>query len=186
MLGGRRFIKEAFRRVKEEHLQKEDISYRRALKPSSISEQIADRICLHFDVPRDDIFNKKGQYRNIAIYLLKKYTALTNNQIGQLFGNMSYSAVTRVVQRFEQKIKKDKELKKRIGSIKADLSNVKGWPLSLQLFGSRLALTRNLPTFSKFLQSAAISNEKAVISISCRISKILINLGSGLAICLMY
>jgi len=39
---------------------------------------------------------------------------------------MSYSAVTRMVQRFEQKIKKDKELKKRIESIKADLSNVKG------------------------------------------------------------
>ncbi len=106
MLGGRKFIKEAFRRVKKEHLQKEDISYRRALKPSSISEQNADRICLHFDVPRDDIFNKKGQYRNIAIYLLKKYSTLTNSQIGQLFRNMSYSAVTRVVQRFEQKIKK--------------------------------------------------------------------------------
>ena len=60
------------------------------------------------------------------IYLLKKYTTLTNSQIGQLFGNISYSALTRVVQRFEQKIKKDKELKKRIESIKADLSNLKG------------------------------------------------------------
>ena len=59
-------------------------------------------------------------------YLLKKYTTLTNSQIGQLFENISYSAVTRVVQRFEQKIKKDKELKKRIESIKADLSNLKG------------------------------------------------------------
>jgi len=58
--------------------------------------------------------------------LLKKYTTLTNSQIGQLFENISYSAVTRVVQRFEQKIKKDKELKKRIESIKADLSNLKG------------------------------------------------------------
>ena len=96
------------------------------MKPSSSSEHIADRICLHFDVPRDDIFNKKVQYR-IAIYLLNKYSTSTNNQIGQLFGNISYSAVTRVVQRFEQKIKKDKELKKRIESMKADLSNVKGY-----------------------------------------------------------
>ena len=36
------------------------------------------------------------------------------------------SAVTRLYQRFEQKIKKDRELKKRIESIKGNLSNVKG------------------------------------------------------------
>ena len=42
-------------------------------------------------------------------------------------GDIGYSAVTRVVQRFEQKIRKDKELKKRIESIRANLSNVKGW-----------------------------------------------------------
>jgi len=62
----------------------------------------------------------------LLVQPLKKYTTLTNSQRGQLFGNISYSAVTRVVQRFEQKIKKDKELKKRIESIKADLSNLKG------------------------------------------------------------
>ena len=62
----------------------------------------------------------------LLVQPLKKYTTLTNIQTDQLFGNISYSAVTRVVQRFEQKIKRDKELKKRIESIKADLSNLKG------------------------------------------------------------
>jgi len=60
----------------------------------------------------------------LLVQPLKKYTTLTNSHIGQLFGNISYSAVTRVVQRFEQKIKKDKDLKNRIESIKADLSNL--------------------------------------------------------------
>ena len=65
----------------------------------------------------------------MAIYLIKKYTTLTNRQMGQLFGDIGYSAVTGVVQRFEQKIMKDKELKKRIESLRGNLSNVKGLPL---------------------------------------------------------
>ena len=70
--------------------------------------------------------NKNREHRNIAIYLLKKYTGFTNRQIGQLLGGISYSAVAKVYQRFSEKLSQDKALKKKIAGIMSNLSLVKG------------------------------------------------------------
>ena len=61
--------------------------------------------------------------RDIAIYLLKKHTCLTNRQIGEQFSNISYSAIAKVYWRFLEKLKKDKMLRKKITAI---MSYVKG------------------------------------------------------------
>lgn len=45
---------------------------------------------------------------NWALYLLKNYSALSLNQIGELF-NMDYAAVSQVVRRFGNKTKKNKD-----------------------------------------------------------------------------
>ena len=127
ILGGTRFIKEALSRLSEEDLLKEDISHRRALRSAYRFEEVMDSICVYFDIPRDELLgNENGEHRNIAIYLLKKYTGLTNRQIGQLVGNISYSAVAKVYQRFSEKLKEDKALKREVGKIVSNLSNVKG------------------------------------------------------------
>ena len=55
--------------------------------------------------------------RDIAIYLLKKHTCLTNRQIGEQFGNISYSAVAKAYWRFSERLKKDKMLRKKISEI---------------------------------------------------------------------
>jgi len=82
------------------------------------------RICVYFEIFEDELLvNKDKSYRNIAIYLLKKHTGLTNRQIGELLGNISYLAVAKVYQRFSKKLNKDKALKKKIEEI---MSNVKG------------------------------------------------------------
>lgn len=59
----------------------------------------------------------------MAIYLLRKYTGISNRQIVELLGNISYSAVAKAYQRYLQKLRKDKLSKKRLGEI---MSNVKG------------------------------------------------------------
>ncbi|MDY6854354.1 MAG: hypothetical protein SWO11_06545 [Thermodesulfobacteriota bacterium] len=39
---------------------------------------------MSLDIPQHDLLGKKNkEQRNIAIYLIKKYTDLTNRQIGQ-------------------------------------------------------------------------------------------------------
>jgi putative transposase len=131
MLGGTRFIKEALNRLREGDLDKKDISHRRALKAAYRLEEIMDSLCVYFAISRDELLgNKNKRYRDIAIYLLKKHTGLTNRQVGELLGNISYSAVAKVYQRFSEKLEKDKALEKKIGEI---MSNVKGRPLYYSL-----------------------------------------------------
>jgi chromosomal replication initiation ATPase DnaA len=127
ILGKTGFIKETLKRLKEENLQKEDISYKKALQTEYTPKEVIDSMCVYFNVSQDKILkNKNKEYRNIAIYLIKKYTGLTNKQLGQLFGNISYSAVAKVCQRFSKKLEKDIVLKKKVGEIKRNMSNVKG------------------------------------------------------------
>jgi len=61
----------------------------------------------HFDISMDEIVRNKNK-EDIAICLLKKHICLTDRQIGELFGNISYSAVAKVYWRFSEKLKKDK------------------------------------------------------------------------------
>ncbi len=113
-------------RVADENLQSKEVSHRRALKKTLGAEAIIQVTCSHFKVSRDDLLCGKGEARNIAIYLSKKNTALTNRQIGELFGNISYSAVSRVYERLSRRAVKNKELEREISKIQETMSNVKG------------------------------------------------------------
>jgi len=69
-------------------------------------------ICIYvgkyFKISQYEILgNKKKEYRNIAIYLIKKYSALTNYQLSQLFTNINYSTAAKVYQRFLKKVEED-------------------------------------------------------------------------------
>ncbi len=56
----------------------------------------------------------------------KKFTSIGNKQLGGLFGGLSYSAVSKVKQRFAEKLKKDKRLRRRVENIIDSMSYVKG------------------------------------------------------------
>ncbi|MCK4792878.1 MAG: transposase, partial [Desulfobacteraceae bacterium] len=100
ILGGKGFIKEALARLKEGVLSKEEISYRRDLQGTLGPEDIIDIISENSRVPREDLINKWGDHRNLTIHLMKKYTGMTNRQIGEFFGGLSYSAVAKIQVRF--------------------------------------------------------------------------------------
>lgn len=126
ILGTQGFIKQALAKSKEEAFKREEISYRRELQVGCRSDDVIEFIAAYFNVSRDELFENKREYRNITIYLIKKYTGLTNRQIGQLFGHISYSAVEKVYQRFSTKLAKDRSLRKMVEEIMTKMSYVKG------------------------------------------------------------
>ena len=126
ILGGKGFIKGALARLKEGVLNKEEISYRRDLQGTLGPEDIIDIISENSRVPREDLINKWGDHRNLTIHLMKKYTGMTNRQIGEFFGGLSYSAVAKIQVRFLEKVKKNRILEKKLELISNKLSNVKG------------------------------------------------------------
>jgi predicted DNA-binding protein YlxM (UPF0122 family) len=60
-------------------------------------------------VEKDAIFEKRrgNIYRKLTLYFLKKYSALSLKQIGELF-NMDYVAISQAAKRFENEMKKNK------------------------------------------------------------------------------
>ena len=70
-------------------------------------------------------------YRTYAIYLSRNYTPVSNTQIGQYFGNISCSAVTKIGSRMKERIEKDQRVREEIRKVEGKLSPVKGLPFAL-------------------------------------------------------
>ncbi len=87
-----------------------------------------ETITKSFNISRGSIFkrSKGNQYRNLAIYLLKKYTALNLTEIGSMFG-IDYTSVSIAANRFERKAADDKKLQRMLRDVqKSLLSKGKG------------------------------------------------------------
>ena len=76
----------------------------------------------------------KGGGRNtakkVAIYIIKRYSGLGNQEIGTLFGGMHYSAVTKASARLETEMTQDKDLRSIVKEI---LANIKTQHSSTQV-----------------------------------------------------
>jgi len=57
--------------------------------------------------------------RNVAIYMSKRYCGLTNQEIGNIFGEIHHSPVSKASGRLEERIKKDKKSNIFIEEIKS-------------------------------------------------------------------
>jgi len=51
---------------------------------------------------------------------------MTNKEIGEYFGGLSYSAVGKIKKRFSYKLVEDRSLRKSIKKLENEMSNVKG------------------------------------------------------------
>jgi len=89
-------------------------------------ERIIDAVAEHFKVSPEDIFKDKRERRNIAVYLIKKWTSITNGQIADMFEGMSRSAIAKANERFSAKIMKDRTLRRAVDKISRKISYVKG------------------------------------------------------------
>jgi putative transposase len=122
ILGSQAFIRHILERLQNDLFEKEHISHRRALKATHTSDTIIYTLCTHCNITDNEVFNNSGHWRNVAIYLIKKFTSLPNGQIGELFGGLSYSAVAKAYQRFVVRLNQDKSLRKVVEECSGVLS----------------------------------------------------------------
>lgn len=126
ILGNKFFIKEALGKLKDGVIQRKEISYRKELDSVFSAEVIIKTIADYFKVRDDEILKDKGDYRKISIYFIKRKTSLSNLQIGEIFGGLSYSAVAKINERFKKIVGRSKSLKRDIDRISSKRSHVKG------------------------------------------------------------
>jgi len=81
-------------------------------------DEIIKNISLCFGIERDEIFKKrKGNiYRQLTIYLIKRYTALSLKEIGKIF-DIDYASVSMTARRFKEKTDSDKDISEMLERI---------------------------------------------------------------------
>jgi putative transposase len=122
LLGSRAFIKQTLERLTGEVLEKEHIAHRRELKTIHTSDTIIDTLRTHGKITSEEVFQNSSHGRDIAIYLIKKFTSLPNRQIGELFDDLSYSAIAKAYQRFSVRLNEDTSLRKMVEKCSRALS----------------------------------------------------------------
>ncbi len=100
---------------------KDGVHNRKILSAASNPQTILKIASEVFNITRDEFF-RKGQMKNAAIYLLKRYSGLNNREIGELFGGMHFTAVSKACTRFEEKMANDVKMSKKIQAV---LSRIK-------------------------------------------------------------
>ena len=122
ILGEKFFIKQVLSKVKEGVVNCRETSHRKILKSLYQSDVIVDAVSDFFGIDRNEVLNNRKEYRNICIYIMKKYTGMTNSQIGQIFNGLSFSAVAKVYQRMSKAIEENRSMRKKVDKIISVLS----------------------------------------------------------------
>jgi putative transposase len=122
ILGERSFIKQALYKLKSEVISRKETSHRKMLESALKSDLIVNSVSSYFGIGKEVVVNDRKEYRNICIYIMKKYTGMTNSQIGQIFNDLSFSAVSKAFQRETKAIKENRAMRKKVNKIISILS----------------------------------------------------------------
>jgi chromosomal replication initiation ATPase DnaA len=124
ILGRKTFIKEILQRLND--TDRKQISCRKTLHASTVDlDDIVALVAARFKISKERALTS-SPYRNYAVYLSKKHTALSNPQIGAYFGNITFSAVTKIASRLAARMKKDRSAGIAVEKLEKKLSTVKG------------------------------------------------------------
>jgi putative transposase len=127
ILGSSSFIKDTLTQIEKKLLNSGEISHRRALQASHGVDDIVATVCERYGVTREELLNAdRNNLRKMCIYLMKRYVAETNRQIGEQLGGISGFAVAKAYQRMMMDLKTDDSLKKEIVWLEKKMSRVKG------------------------------------------------------------
>ena len=103
IMGSEKFIKTTLCTIAEEKLDIQ-IGNRRSLADHDKTNRILRELEREFEMDVKDFKSMKFQrnpIRNFGIYFLKKYSNLSNQEIGDIFGGISLSGVSKSAKRFE-------------------------------------------------------------------------------------
>ena len=109
-------------RLKERVVSQEETSHRRLLESTYQPDVIVDAVSVFFGIDNKEVLNARKEYRNISIYIMKRYTGMTNGQIGQIFNGLTFSAVAKVYHRMSKAVEENRAIRKKIGKIISVLS----------------------------------------------------------------
>ena len=115
-LGKESFIKKIESKIKSVG-EKREIQITKYFNSYS-SEEIIQKVSQAFNLTKGEVLKKQrgNLYRQITLYLVKRYSSLSLKEIGKIF-DMDYTAVSQAVRRFEDKIKKDNKIRTKLDSV---------------------------------------------------------------------
>ena len=122
ILGEKFFIKQALSRLKEGVVSRKETSHRKLLESTYQSDAIVNGVSAFFGIDNKAVLNDRREYRNICIYIMKKYTGMTNGQIGRIFNGLTFSAVAKVYHRMSKAVEENRTMRKKVGKIISTLS----------------------------------------------------------------
>jgi putative transposase len=123
ILGRKSFIKDTLSRL--DNTQRQETSHRRQLHKSSDLDDILGFLSDYYHITKQVVITT-APYRNYALYLAKKCTPLSNPDIGVAFGNITYSAVAKAMQRLSARMSENQKLRKELEGLEHCMSTVKG------------------------------------------------------------
>ena len=123
LLGSKEFIEDIRHQYQGKANIKDTPQVRELFKEKSEIEEAVRQI---YRVNREDLMqSRRGNYneaRNMAIYLMRKHTGASLSEIGCQFKMRSYSSVSSVVQRMEQALRSNKDLRKKAAEVETMLT----------------------------------------------------------------
>ena len=119
VLGGEGFIEKIKRMITGRDLTSEIIERKRFTKQPN-SDEIISEVAKAFGVDRAAM-KEKGKRHNIArkaaIYFIQRYSGLSNEEIGKIFGGIHYSAVSKASDRIKKEMAENKQLSEMVEHI---------------------------------------------------------------------
>ncbi|MCL5422073.1 MAG: transposase [Nitrospirae bacterium] len=119
VLGGEDFVEKIKRMLKGRELSSDILERKRFMvvpNPGDVIKEVAKT----FETD-EELIKKKGRKdntaRKAAIYFVQRYSGLSNEEIGKIFGGIHFSAVSKASDRLKKEMADDRRLAKRIEKI---------------------------------------------------------------------
>ncbi len=126
ILGGNDFVKWVQETFVVAQKDEKEIPQLKALRPRITVETIVEAICREFGCGEERIL-KKGHKRNyardFAIFIARNHSGISCKDLGRFFGKISGAAITRRCNVLNEKLARDKALRKKMNSIEERIVN---------------------------------------------------------------
>lgn len=127
ILGDETFIKTVLGRLESAVFERTEVSHRKVLDVTNDTETILERVCALCNCQRADLESGgQNKARKVAIYALRRWTTLSNREIGEVLGGLGSYAVSKSFHRSLMSLEKDGEFKRVIEGAVRGMSNVQG------------------------------------------------------------
>jgi REP element-mobilizing transposase RayT len=119
ILGGEGFVGRIKGMLKGKRLSEGIVERKRLMEHPSLLE-VVGVVSEAFGINQEEIWDRGGRgniARKVAIYFCQRYTGLSNEALGEMFGGIHYSTVSKVTARVGEEMFKNKELSKLMDNL---------------------------------------------------------------------